>query len=250
MQLSGTKRLKDGRQMLPAGGYSEPTENQGIMNMETGEIIALSKKDQRIADMKKNKKQIIKDLQAKVDKENETQRKPSWAEDYDVTFNKGVINYENRSITDTSRSVLPIDGVKRGKEIADDYSLKDLSFEDYLRLNDGAITHRGYVVRRIQGKSAGARALEFQREDKNTLAYVFPYAPIGGVRGGISEIDYSKKVGKVNKIRVYDEPRKYNDNGTERQTRIFGQYGRKWYPMSLFSRSYADQPAIFVPPSM
>ncbi len=70
MQLTGTKRLKDGRQMLPAGGYSEPTENQGIMDMETGEIIALSKKDQRIADAKKNRKQILEKLQAKVDKEN------------------------------------------------------------------------------------------------------------------------------------------------------------------------------------
>lgn len=56
--------------MLPAGGYSEPTENQGIMDMETGEIIALSKKDQRIADAKKNRKQIMEELQAKVDKEN------------------------------------------------------------------------------------------------------------------------------------------------------------------------------------
>jgi len=70
MQLTGTKRLKDGRQMLPAGGYSEPTENQGIMDMETGEIIALSKKDQRIADAKKNRKEIMEKLQAKVDKEN------------------------------------------------------------------------------------------------------------------------------------------------------------------------------------
>ena len=70
MQLTGTKRLKDGRQMLPAGGYSEPTENQGIMDMETGEIIALSKKDQRIADAKKNRKEIMEELQAKVDKEN------------------------------------------------------------------------------------------------------------------------------------------------------------------------------------
>jgi len=70
MQLTGTKRLRDGRQMLPAGGYSEPTENQGIMDMETGEIIALSKKDQRIADAKKNRKEIMEELQAKVDKEN------------------------------------------------------------------------------------------------------------------------------------------------------------------------------------
>jgi hypothetical protein len=70
MQLTGTKRLRDGRQMLPAGGYSEPTENQGIMDMATGEIIALSKKDQRIADAKKNRKQIMEELQAKVDKEN------------------------------------------------------------------------------------------------------------------------------------------------------------------------------------
>ena len=70
MQLTGTKRLRDGRQMLPAGGYSEPTENQGIMDMETGEIIALSKKDQRIADAKKNRKEVMAKLQAKVDKEN------------------------------------------------------------------------------------------------------------------------------------------------------------------------------------
>jgi hypothetical protein len=70
MQLLGTKRLKDGRQMLPAGGYSQPTENQGIMDMETGEIIALSKKDQRIADAKKNRKEIMEKLQDKVDKEN------------------------------------------------------------------------------------------------------------------------------------------------------------------------------------
>ena len=68
MQLTGTKRLRDGRQMLPAGGYSEPTENQGIMDMETGEIIALSKKDQRIADAKKNRKEVMAKLQAKVDK--------------------------------------------------------------------------------------------------------------------------------------------------------------------------------------
>jgi hypothetical protein len=71
MQLTGTKRLRDGRQMLPAGGYSEPTENQGIMDMETGEIIALSKKDQRIAEAKKNRKEVMAKLQAKVDKENE-----------------------------------------------------------------------------------------------------------------------------------------------------------------------------------
>ena len=77
MQLLGTKRLRDGRQMLPAGGYSEPTENQGIMDMTTGEIIALSKKDQRIADAKKNKEQIMKDLQAKVDKENAEKEKAS-----------------------------------------------------------------------------------------------------------------------------------------------------------------------------
>jgi hypothetical protein len=70
MQLLGTKRLRDGRQMLPAGGYSQPTENQGIMDMETGEIIALSKKDQRIADAKKNRKEVMAKLQAKVDKEN------------------------------------------------------------------------------------------------------------------------------------------------------------------------------------
>ena len=70
MQLTGTKRLRDGQQMLPAGGYSEPTENQGIMDMETGEIIALSKKDQRIADAKKNRKEVMAKLQAKVDKEN------------------------------------------------------------------------------------------------------------------------------------------------------------------------------------
>jgi len=76
MQLTGTKRLKDGRQMLPAGGYSEPTENQGIMDMETGEIIALSKKDQRIADAKKNRKEIMEKLQAKVDKENAEAAKP------------------------------------------------------------------------------------------------------------------------------------------------------------------------------
>ncbi len=75
MQLTGTKRLKDGRQMLPAGGYSQPTENQGIMNMETGEIIALSKKDQRIADAKKNRKEIMEKLQAKVDKENAEKKK-------------------------------------------------------------------------------------------------------------------------------------------------------------------------------
>jgi len=76
MQLTGTKRLRDGRQMLPAGGYSEPTENQGIMNMETGEIIALSKKDQRIADAKKNRKELMAKLQAKVDKENAEAAKP------------------------------------------------------------------------------------------------------------------------------------------------------------------------------
>lgn len=76
MQLTGTKRLRDGRQMLPAGGYSEPTENQGIMDMETGEIIALSKKDQRIADAKKNRKEVMAKLQAKVDKENAEAAKP------------------------------------------------------------------------------------------------------------------------------------------------------------------------------
>ena len=61
--------------MLPAGGYSQPTENQGIMDMETGEIIALSKKDQRIADAKKNRKEIMEKLQDKVDKENAESRK-------------------------------------------------------------------------------------------------------------------------------------------------------------------------------
>jgi hypothetical protein len=64
MQLLGSKRLKDGRTVLPAGQYTKPTENQAIMNMETGEIIAPSLKDQRIAKMiednKKRKKEAEK----------------------------------------------------------------------------------------------------------------------------------------------------------------------------------------------
>jgi len=46
------------------------------VDMETGEIIALSKKDQRIADAKKNRKEVMEKLQAKVDKENAEAAKP------------------------------------------------------------------------------------------------------------------------------------------------------------------------------
>jgi len=61
MQLLGSKRLKDGRTVLPAGKYSKPTENQAIMNMETGEIITPSLKDQRIAKMIEDNKKLQKE---------------------------------------------------------------------------------------------------------------------------------------------------------------------------------------------
>ena len=157
MQLTGTKRLRDGRQMLPAGGYSEPTENQGIMDMETGEIIALSKKDQRIADAKKNKKQIMEELQAKVDKDNAEAAKPkpsrlvdlkgsekqvAWAEkirdsrlklfdDYKKNVDKELARITERASTARNPSFYDkkIEGLKSDKALVEEFAPKVATVE-------------------------------------------------------------------------------------------------------------------------
>ena len=177
--------------------------------------------------------------QKKQQKPTRKERHPTlWAEGFEVTTKNGAVHYSS----DSSRIVRPLE---YRDELGRHFLMDDLSHDQQMSLYEGqAVDHRGYLIKRPKNKSY----IEVEGKYSKVLAQVFPYADIGSLRSGIPEIDYSLNIGKVVKIRVYDDYKSYFDNGEERRTRLFGQYERSWYPLSSFTRGYAEQPAIYVPP--
>jgi hypothetical protein len=109
MQLIGTKRMKDGRQYLPAG-TELPTENQGILG-EDGKPLVKSLKDQRI---EKGLPDII--LKSNLDRVNEKLKDqripPEFREDYEVTHGveggmRGQGRRSGKMVKGSMGSILP-----------------------------------------------------------------------------------------------------------------------------------------------
>jgi len=149
MQLLGSKRLKDGRTVLPAGQYTKPTENQAIMNMETGEIITPSLKDQRIAKMIEDNKKRKKEMQddARESKGESSRFKTnSKAQQFYSRHVKGTWKEKNKGVMDL------LDAMENKSEI-DTKSYLGKGFIVKMNPPSKQYVHGNVVVRNDRGKT-------------------------------------------------------------------------------------------------